>query len=95
MYEDAGDGFGYEDGEYARRTVSCEESGDHITVHIGEREDSFVPNRESLRLELRRFASAPESVTVDGEGVESSYEEGAVLVGLAETDEALSVEIVR
>ena len=95
LYEDAGDGFGYEDGEYARRTVSCEESGGHITVRIGEREGSFVPNRGSLRLELRRFASAPESVTVDGEGVESGYEEGAVLVGLAETDGALTVEIVR
>jgi alpha-glucosidase len=95
LYEDAGDGFGYEDGEYARRTVSCEESGGHITVRIGEREGSFVPNRESLRLELRRFASAPESVAVSGEGVESGYEDGAVLVPLAETDAALTVEIVR
>ncbi len=95
LYEDAGDGFGYEDGEYARRTVSCEESGGHITVRIGEREGSFVPNRESLRLELRRFASAPESVSVSGESVESGYEEAAVLVPLAETDGAITVEILR
>ena len=95
MYEDASDGFGYEDGEYARRTVSCEESEGHLTVRIGEREGSFAPNRGSLRLELRRFASAPESVAIDGEGVEPGYEEGTVLVGLAETDGALTVEILR
>ncbi len=94
-YEDAGNGFGYENGEYARRTVTCEESGGRITVRIGEREGSFVPERQTLRLELRGFASAPDSVTVDGESVESSYEEGAVSLPLAETDGALNVEILR
>jgi alpha-glucosidase len=96
LYEDADDGFGYEDGEYARRTVSCEESGGRVTVRIGKREGAFVPVRVSLHLQLWGFTSAPESVAVDGEGVESRYEEGgAVLVPLAETDGALTVEIMR
>jgi alpha-glucosidase len=95
LYEDAGDGYGYEDGEYARRTVSCEESGDRVTVRVGERQGSFAPEREELRLELRGFTSAPESVEVDGEPVESGYEEDTVLVPLAETGGALTVEVVR
>ncbi len=97
MYEDSGDGFGYEDGEYARRAISCEESRDHITVHIGEREGSLVPEREELRLELRGFGAAPESVAVNGESAESRYDEEsrAVLVPLRETDGALNVEIAR
>ncbi len=95
LYEDAGDGFGYENGEFARRTVSCEESGDRITIRVGEREGSFAPERETLRLELRGLGSAPESVEVDGERIESGYDGGAVVVQLGETAGALTVEVVR
>jgi alpha-glucosidase len=97
LYEDAGDGFGYENGEYARRSLSCEESREHITVSIGERHGSFVPEREGLRLELRGFGSAPESVAVNGDSVESSYDEESrtVLVPLRESRGALEVEILR
>jgi alpha-glucosidase len=97
IYEDAGDGFGYEDGEYARRTISCEESGGRITVRLGEREGSFAPEREGLHLELRGFNSAPESVAANGESVESRYDEESrtVLVSLRETDGLLTVEITR
>ena len=74
-YEDAGDGFGYESGEYARRVVSCEESSGRVTVRVGEREGSFVPQRRELRLELRGIASPPESVTLDGEVIQADYDE--------------------
>jgi alpha-glucosidase len=97
LYEDAGDGFGYESGEYARRTISCGESGGRITVRLGEREGSFVPEREVLHLELRAFGTTPDSVEVEGEGAESHYDEesGTVLVPLQETGGALTVEILR
>ena len=97
IYEDSGDGFGYEDGEYARRTISCEESGGRITVRIGEREGSFAPQREALRLELRGFDSAPESVAANGESVEHSYDEESqtVIVQLRETNVLPTVEITR
>ena len=97
LYEDAGDGFGYESSEYARRTISCGESGGRITVRLGEREGSFVPEREVLHLELRAFGTTPNSVEVDGEGAESHYDEesGTVLVPLQETGGALTVEILR
>jgi hypothetical protein len=97
LYEDAGDGFDYEDGEYARRTVSCEEAAGSVTVRISERLGSFVPQRQELRLELRGFGSAPESVEVNGEGADSSYDEetGTVIVSLGETESVITVEIVR
>jgi alpha-glucosidase len=97
LYEDAGDGFGYGDGEYSRRAISCEESAGSITVRLGEREGSFVSEREELHLELRGFSSAPDSVEVDGESVESRHdEEGGILtVPLKETDGALTVRILR
>src|ERR687890_147723 len=46
LYEDAGDGFGYEDGGLAKRTVSCEETAGTVTVRISERLGSFVPQRQ-------------------------------------------------
>jgi len=97
LYEDAGDGFGYENGEYARRAVSCEESAGTVRVRLGERGGSFVPEREELRLELRTFSSAPDSVRVDGESVESRYDERCktLIVPLREGGEALRVEIAR
>jgi alpha-glucosidase len=97
LYEDAGDGFAYEDGEYARRTVSCAEAAGSVTVRISERLGSFVPQRQELRLELRGFGSAPESVEVNGEGADSSYDEetGTVIVSLGETEGVITVEIVR
>src|ERR671932_980925 len=36
LYEDAGTGFGYERGEYARRRVVCEASADGVSVRLGE-----------------------------------------------------------
>jgi alpha-glucosidase len=97
LYEDAGDGFGYEDGEYSRRTLSCEESAGSVTVRVGAREGSFVPQRQQLRLEVRGFGSAPESVAANGEGVESSYDEeaGILAVPLGETGDDITVEILR
>jgi alpha-glucosidase len=97
LYEDAGDGFGYENGEYARRTVSCEEAAGSVTIRIGEREGSFVPQRQELRLKLRGFGSVPESVAANGEMVASSYDEeaGTLTVPSSETGNALTIEVVR
>ena len=66
LYEDAGNGFGYKEGEYARRRISCESSDERITIRVGEREGSFVPERQEVRLKLRGVTAA-QSVLVDGE----------------------------
>ncbi|HEX2728213.1 MAG TPA: glycoside hydrolase family 31 protein [Rubrobacteraceae bacterium] len=95
LYEDAGNGFGYEEGEYARRSVACEVLSGDIAVRIGAREGSFVPERESAHLELRGVNTRPESVLVNGEEADWGYEEagGNITVRLAETADEVSVEV--
>ena len=93
LYEDAGDGFGYENGEYARRDLSCDTSHDRVTVRLGEREGSFVPERREVILELRGIESA-QSVLVDGEEHDPVYQEGALTVSLGEEAGAVTVEVI-
>jgi len=75
LYEDAGNGFGYENGEYARRSVVCEVLGGEISVRLAEREGPFVPERTSVHPELTGVNTRPESVLTNGEGTEWEYEE--------------------
>jgi len=94
IYEDSGDGFGYEQGEYARRKVSCETSGDRITVHLGGREGSFVPGRREVRVGLRGLAEA-QGVLVDGEerGLDGS-EDGVLTVSVGEESGSTTIEVI-
>jgi hypothetical protein len=62
LYEDAGDGYEYLSGSYARRAITCEVEAGEIRVAIGEREGTFAPERRHIRLELREIASEPKSV---------------------------------
>jgi alpha-glucosidase len=60
-YEDAGDGYEYLNGFYARRTITCVVEAGNIRVAIGEQEGTFAPSRRTIRLELREIASEPKS----------------------------------
>ncbi len=95
LYEDAGNGFGYENGEYARRRVVCEVSGEGISVRLGEWEGSFVPERNSVNLELRSVGSRPHDVSVNGEATDWRYEEDkeTVVVSLAESAGETTIEV--
>jgi alpha-glucosidase len=94
LYEDAGNGFGYREGEYARRRISCQSSDGRITVRISEREGSFVPEREEVRLHLHGVEAA-QSVLVDGEEREPDPgEDGALTVSLGEGDGSTTVEVI-
>jgi alpha-glucosidase len=94
LYEDAGDGFGYESGEYARRTVACETEADCITVRFGVREGSFVPERREVLLELREVAE-PSGILINGEEAEWRRTNGGqgIVVPLGEHAEVVIVEI--
>ena len=93
LYEDSGDGFGYEAGEYARRRISCESSDNRITIRLGEREGSFVPERGEVRLELRGVTTA-QDVTVNGEGREPDLGENVLTVALGEEEGPVTVEVI-
>jgi alpha-glucosidase len=93
LYEDAGNGFGYTEGEYARRRISCESSDGRITVDVGEREGSFVPERQEVRLQLRGVEAA-QTILVDGVEQEPDRgEDGALTVSLGEDAGSTNVEI--
>jgi alpha-glucosidase len=94
LYEDEGNGFGYREGEYARRRISCQSSDGRITVRISEREGSFVPEREEVRLQLRGVEAA-QSVLVDSEEREPDRgEDGALTVSLGEGAGSTTVEVI-
>jgi len=94
LYEDAGNGFGYREGEYARRRISCEVSEDRVTVRLGEREGSFVPERDEVRIKLTGVTAA-QSIFVDGEEREPDREEdGALVVSLGEVAGSATVKVV-
>ncbi|MGI9049624.1 MAG: glycoside hydrolase family 31 protein [Rubrobacteraceae bacterium] len=94
LYEDAGNGFGYQQGEYASRDITCEVEGGKVTVRVEEREGSFEPERDEILLELRGVGD-PESVTVDGREADwSQAEDGrGVVVPLEESADATTVEV--
>ena len=75
LYEDAGDGFGYQSGEYARRAVVCEVLNGSITIRLGAREGSLAPERKSVHLELRGVNTRPGNVSVNGEEADWDYDE--------------------
>jgi alpha-glucosidase len=93
FYEDAGDGYEYLNGAYARRVISCEADGAEIRVGIGEQVGKFVPARRHIRLELREIASKPVSVRLGNASVASSYdtEQRRLVIDLHETAAAKSI----
>lgn len=93
LYEDAGDGFSHENGEYARRAIRCETNADSITVSISAREGSYIPERKSVVLELRGVSGQPQSVTANGGAVEYEYDSGTLRVTLPESASAKAVEV--
>ena len=94
LYADAGNGFGYEQGEYAKRKVYCDTAGDRITVRLGEREGSFIPERGEMRLALRGVAAA-QRVLVDGDERGLDRDGVSLLtVPLAEGAKATKIEVI-
>lgn len=94
LYEDEGDGFGYEHGVYARREISCGSTGGgRLTVRIGEREGSYEPGRRKVLLELYGL-EGEHRISVNGEERETSRaEDGRLVVPLEERPGETVVEV--
>ncbi|BBL79526.1 alpha-glucosidase [Rubrobacter xylanophilus] len=91
LYEDEGDGFGYREGVYARREISCETTGRRTTVRLGEREGSYEPGPREVLLDVRGIRGA--RTRVDGEERGFRVEDGRLLVSLEERPGETVVEI--
>ncbi len=94
LYEDAGNGFDYRNGGYARRTVSCEASEEKIIMRTGNREGSWRPDREEMLIELRGLR-APGEVMVEGESVGWRYDDETrtLTISLPEKESSSTVEV--
>jgi alpha-glucosidase len=95
LYEDTGNGFAYERGEYARRRVVCQASDERISVSLSEREGSFVPERSSINLEIQGISNSPNSVSVNSQEAQWSHEEAdkKLVVSLKEDISEVVVEV--
>jgi alpha-glucosidase len=95
FYEDAGDGYEYLNGFYARRAITCEVEAGGIRIVVGEQEGNFVPARRHLRLELREIASEPKAVQRGEAPAAWSYdpEQRRLTVELPATISSQSIEL--
>ena len=75
--------------------MSCEVSGDGISVRLSEREGSFLPERGLVRMELMGVSTRPGNVSVNGEEADWSYEEteGKLVVPTEEDADEIIVEV--
>jgi alpha-glucosidase len=95
LYEDAGDGYEYLHGSFARRAISCEVEAGNIRVTMGEREGTFVPARRHVRLELREIASEPKAVQSGKASASWLYEpeQRRLVIDLHETASSQLIEV--
>jgi alpha-glucosidase len=95
LYEDTGDGYAYQQGEYSRRRITCETSADQIIVRLDERKGSFVPERKEVCLEIRGVSATPESVEVDGRPAVPEYDDArrTLMVRLPELAAGAMVDV--
>jgi alpha-glucosidase len=92
VYEDSGEGFDYENGVYARTTVSCV-TGSTQVLRVAVREGSFVSAHTSVEFDVRGVGR-PTEVAVDGEAVDTwNHADGRLVIRLPASAAARTVEI--
>jgi len=69
LYEDAGDGFEYQQGAYSRRRIRCESSYSSATINLDRREGSWQPSRQEVHLQVHTTREAPSEILVNGQSV--------------------------
>src|SRR5437667_9096273 len=67
LFDDAGDGYGFERGEYARHSVRCQ-SDTSLELQFEPQTGEFVSHHRTIELDIRGL-DRPSQVTVDGQPV--------------------------
>ena len=94
LYEDAGDGFEHERGDYAHTRIGCRTEQGVTSLEIGAREGAFQPQRRNLEVELRGLVSRPVEVRLQGKPVTGwRQENGTVTVRLEDSPRAQLLEV--
>ena len=93
VYDDAGEGFAFERGEYARMRASCHASSS-VRIQLDAQEGAFSPRHSAIELDVRGVAR-PQRVTIDATATDDwVYGDGRLLIRLTASDEARTIEIV-
>jgi alpha-glucosidase len=93
LYEDAGDGYAFEQGAFSRVAASCAIAGERIVVRLGAPEGGYSVQRSEIQLELRGV-ERPEHVLLEGAELRAWEHNGdGLLVRLPATNQAQTVEI--
>jgi alpha-glucosidase len=92
LYEDAGDGYDYERGAYARTHVSCS-GGEVVEVHFEAQTGGYEPQHKTVELDVLGV-ERPSHVQVDGHTLETwDFTDGRLLVKLPASSAARTVSI--
>ncbi|MDZ7385853.1 MAG: DUF4968 domain-containing protein [candidate division KSB1 bacterium] len=67
VYEDAGDGFAYQEGEFAVRVVAVTEDRQAMRLVLGPRRGTYQPPRRHLLLRVNGSQAAPRRVMLQGQ----------------------------
>ena len=87
LYEDEGDGYGYERGSYARTQVRCSTASE-VELIFDAPEGGFAPPSQTLEVDLRGL-ERPSEVTLDGSATRAwDYADGRLTVRFARTRDA-------
>ncbi len=95
LYEDAGDGYGYERGDFVRRVLACGTEAERVEVTIGAAEGAFEPSRSALRLELHGAAETQRVRVGDAPAEDWHMEDGMVVVRLPSVRDEQRIELTR
>ena len=93
LYEDSGDGYEFEHGQFGRTDVTCRVAAGSIAFAFGAQEGLFDPVRETVELDVRGV-ERPRQVLIDGVAIDSwEHADGHLLVKLPWSTAARTVEI--
>jgi alpha-glucosidase len=93
IYDDAGEGFAFERGEYARVRVSCRASPT-VRLQLDAQEGGFPPRHSTIEIDVRGVAQ-PQRVTVDATATDDwVYGEDRLVIRIPASTSARTIEIV-
>jgi alpha-glucosidase len=93
VYDDAGEGFTFENGDFARFTLTCS-AGSSITLQLGPKEGSFTPHHSTMEFDIRGAAARPTQITANGVAINDwEYTDTRLLIRLPTTTVATEIEI--
>jgi alpha-glucosidase len=85
LYEDAGEGFAYEQGDYRWSYFTCKFLTSGQFALEWRRAGRYQPAYQQVRVEVVGISAEPESVMLDGQGAPVWYFEGGIVELVAGT----------